>query len=91
MIGGGGPNDGRFIGPIARPIKAMMASPFVSQKFGMLFAELNHDDLAFLADLMQSGKVTPVIDRTYKLPDLADAIRYLEQGHARGKVVIAVE
>lgn len=91
MIGGGGPNDGRFIGPMARPIKAMIVSPFVSQKFGMLFAELNHDDLAFLADLMQSGKVTPVIDRTYKLGDLADAIRYLEQGHARGKVVVTVE
>ena len=91
MIGGGGPNDGRLIGPMARPIKAMLVSPFVSQKFGMLLAQLNHDDLAFLADLMQSGKVTPVIDRTYKLGDLPDAIRYLEQGHARGKVVVAVE
>jgi NADPH:quinone reductase-like Zn-dependent oxidoreductase len=91
MIGGGGPNDGRLIGPMARPIKAMVVSPFVSEKFGMLFAQLNHDDLALLADLMQSGKVTPVIDRTYKLSDLPDAIRYLEQGHARGKVVIAVE
>lgn len=91
MIGGGGPNDGRFIGPMARPIKAILVSPFVSQKFGMLLAQLNHDDLAFLADLMQSGKVTPVIDRTYKLSDLPDAIRYLEQGHARGKVVVAVE
>jgi NADPH:quinone reductase-like Zn-dependent oxidoreductase len=91
MIGGGGPNDGRLIGPMARPIKAMLVSPFVSQKFGMIFAQLNHDDLAFLADLMQSGKVTPVIDRTYKLGDLPDAIRYLEQGHARGKVVVTVE
>ncbi|HXO92866.1 MAG TPA: zinc-binding dehydrogenase, partial [Candidatus Acidoferrum sp.] len=91
MIGGGGPNDGRFIGPMARPIKAMIVSPFVSQKFGMLFAELNHDDLAFLADLMQSGKVTPVIDRTYKLNDLAAAERYLQEGHARGKVVVTVE
>ena len=91
MVGGGGPNDGRLIGPMARPIKALLVSPFVSQKFGMLFAQLNHDDLAFLADLMQSGKVTPVIDRTYKLGDLPDAIRYLEQGHARGKVVVAVE
>jgi NADPH:quinone reductase-like Zn-dependent oxidoreductase len=44
-----------------------------------------------LADLMQSGKVTPVIDRTYKLSDVPEALRYLEQGHARGKVVIAVE
>jgi NADPH:quinone reductase-like Zn-dependent oxidoreductase len=44
-----------------------------------------------LADLMQSGKVTPVIDRTYKLSDVPEALRYLEQGHARGKVVIALE
>jgi NADPH:quinone reductase-like Zn-dependent oxidoreductase len=47
--------------------------------------------MAILADLMQSGKVTPVIDRTYKLSDVPEALRYLEQGHARGKVVIAVE
>ena len=88
MIGGGGPNDGRWVGPMARPIKALILSPFVSQKFGMMLAELNHNDLAFMGDLMQSGKVKPIIDRTYKLSDLADAIRYLEQGHARGKVVI---
>jgi NADPH:quinone reductase-like Zn-dependent oxidoreductase len=91
MIGGGGPNDGRWIGPMARPIKALLASPFVSQRMGMMMAELNHNDLAFLADLMESGKVTPVIDRTYKLADLGDAIRYLEQGHARGKVIITVD
>ena len=92
LIGGGGPNDGRWIGPITRPFKAMLLSPFVSQKFGMLLAELNHKDLAYLADLMQSGKVTPVIDRTYKsLREIPDAIRYLEQGHARGKVVVSAE
>ena len=76
---------------MARPIKALILSPFVSQKFGMMLAELNHNDLAFLGDLMQSGKVKPVIDRTYKLSDLADAIRYVEQGHARGKVVITAD
>jgi NADPH:quinone reductase-like Zn-dependent oxidoreductase len=91
MIGGGGPNDGRWVGPMARPIKALILSPFVSQKFGMMLAELNHKDLAFLGDLMQSGKVKPVIDRTYKLSDLADAIRYVEEGHARGKVVITAD
>jgi NADPH:quinone reductase-like Zn-dependent oxidoreductase len=58
---------------------------------GMMLAELNQKDLTFLADLMQSGKVTPVIDRTYKLSDLPDAIRYLEQGHARGKVVVSMD
>ena len=53
-------------------------------------AELNKKDLAILGDLMQSGKVKPVIDRTYPLSQIAEAIRYLEQGHARGKVIITV-
>jgi NADPH:quinone reductase-like Zn-dependent oxidoreductase len=91
MIGGGGPNDGGLIGPLGRPVKALLLSPFISQKMGMLMAELNKKDLTILGDLMQSGKVTPVIDRTYPLSQIAEAIRYLEQGHARGKVVITVE
>ena len=57
---------------------------------GMMMAELNKKDLNVLGDLMQSGKVKPVIDRTYPLSQIADAIRYLEQGHARGKVVITI-
>lgn len=57
----------------------------------MMLAKLTPDDLAILGDLMQSGKVTPVIDRRYKLNELAAAIGYLERGHARGKVVITVE
>ena len=91
MIGGGGPNDGGLIGPLGRPVKALLLSPFVSQKMGMMMAELNKKDLTVLGDLMQSGKVKPVIDRTYPLSQIADAIRYLEQGHARGKVIISVE
>ena len=90
MIGGGGPNDGGLIGPLARPVKALLISPFISQKMGMMMAQQSKDDLKILADLMQSGKVTPVIDRTYPFSQIADAIRYLEQGHARGKVVITV-
>jgi len=66
-------------------------SPFVSQEMGMFMADTNQKDLAVLADLMQSGKVKPVIDRTYKLSEVPAAIAYLEQGHARGKVVITVE
>lgn len=58
---------------------------------GMVFAELNHDDMAQLADLMQVGKITPVIDRSYKLSQISDAIRYLEEGHARGKVILTVD
>jgi NADPH:quinone reductase-like Zn-dependent oxidoreductase len=91
LVGGGGANEQGLIGPMAKPIKLMLVSPFVSQKLGMILAELNHDDLALLADLMQSGKVKPIIDRTYKLSDVPDAIRYVEQGHARGKVIITAD
>jgi NADPH:quinone reductase-like Zn-dependent oxidoreductase len=91
LIGGGGPNDNPWIGPFGRVIKTMVVSPFVSQKMGMMMANLNHNDLTVLGEMMQSGKVKPVIDRTYKLSELAAAIRYLEEGHARGKVVVSVD
>jgi NADPH:quinone reductase-like Zn-dependent oxidoreductase len=66
-------------------------SKFTSQKFPFYIAKLTKADLNVLRELMQSGKVSPVIDRTYKLEQTADAVRYLEEGHARGKVVITVE
>jgi NADPH:quinone reductase-like Zn-dependent oxidoreductase len=92
LIGGGGVKESRWLGPgLTHAFKAMLLSKFVSQKMGMMLAELNQKDLTTLGDLMQSGKVTPVIDRTYKLSELPQAIQYLEQGHARGKVVIAVD
>src|SRR5437588_16432 len=91
MIGGGGPNDSRWIGPFARVIHALLVSPFISQKMGMMMADANQKDLALLADMMQSGKLKPVIDRTYKLNEVQAAIAYVEEGHARGKVVITVE
>jgi len=91
LIGGGGANEQGLIGPFARIINTTVQSPFVSQQMGMMMADLNHNDLAILGDMMQSAKVKPVIDRTYKLSDLPEAIRYLEEGHARGKVVITVE
>ncbi len=91
LIGGGGANEQGLIGPFARIINTTVQSPFVSQQMGMMMAELNHNDLAILGDMMQSAKVKPVIDRTYKLSGLPEAIRYLEEGHARGKVVITVE
>ena len=91
MIGGGGPNDSRWIGPFGRVIHALLVSPFISQKMGMMMADANQKDLTVLADMMQSGKVKPVIDRTYKLSEVPAAIAYLEEGHARGKVVITIE
>jgi len=72
-------------------LNAYLRSRFVSQKFVAFLAALTQKDLTLLGELMQSGKVTPVIDRGYKLSELPDAFRYLEQGHARGKVTITVE
>jgi len=91
LIGGGGPDAGPWIGVFAGPVKALVLSQFVSQEMGLFIADLNREDLAVLSELMQAGKVTPVIDRRYKLSETAEAIRYLEEGHARGKVVINLE
>ena len=77
MIGGGGPGDQGLIGPLVNPIKLLMLSPFVSQDMGTFLAQLTKNDLTILADLMQTGKVKPVIDRTYPLSQLPDAIRHI--------------
>jgi NADPH:quinone reductase-like Zn-dependent oxidoreductase len=69
---------------------ALLLSPFVHQKFLMFIADLNQRGLDALPDLMQAGKLTPVVDRSYSLAEVAAAVRYLELGHARGKVVISV-
>ena len=86
----GGPK-GNWLGPVMSPIKALMLSPFVGQEFVMILAQLRQDDLAILRDLMQAGKVTPVIDRRYRLSEVPAAIRYSEEGHAQGKIVVALE
>ena len=83
-----GDSDGRWIGPMDRIIKALVLSPFVSQKMASFTVKPNKEDLRFLTELIESGKLTPVIDRTYSLGETSEAIRYLESGHARGKVVI---
>ncbi|HEV8199723.1 MAG TPA: NAD(P)-dependent alcohol dehydrogenase [Candidatus Polarisedimenticolia bacterium] len=91
LVGGGGPNDGKWLGPMWNVIDAAVLDPFVSQEVGMMMAETTPPDLAFLGDLIAQGKLTPVIDRTYPLGDLPKAIDYLEAGHAHGKVIITVE
>jgi NADPH:quinone reductase-like Zn-dependent oxidoreductase len=91
LVGGGGPNDGRWLGALTTPLRALVLTRLVSQDLRMMLAHVNKQDLTVLGDLMQSGKVTPVIDRRYKLGELPEAIRYLEAGHARGKVVITVD
>jgi len=92
LIGGGGVNEQGFLGGLGNALKTELFSKFVSQKMGMMMADPSNKDLTLLADMMQSGKIKPVIDRTYKsFSEIPDAIRYLEEGHARGKVVITVE
>jgi NADPH:quinone reductase-like Zn-dependent oxidoreductase len=83
-------DKGRWLGPLTGSIDVWLYAPFVSQKLIFMFADLNPEDLDVLRDLMQAGKITPVIDRRYALSEVPEAIRYLEQGHARGKVVIKV-
>jgi len=86
-----GESSGRWLGPLDRFIKAAVLSPFVSQKLGSFLAEPNKDDLQFLKELIEAGELTPVIDKTYSLSEVPEAIRYLEEGHARGKVVLTVQ
>jgi NADPH:quinone reductase-like Zn-dependent oxidoreductase len=90
-VGAGGTSDNWMIGPLTRAITALVLSWFISQKQVMVFAKLSRTDLTVMHDLMKAGKVTPVIDRSYSLREVPAAIRYLEQGHARGKVVITVD
>jgi NADPH:quinone reductase-like Zn-dependent oxidoreductase len=85
MVGGG---KGNWIGPLMRPLKALLLGPFVEQEFVTLLASLNKDDLVLLGDLMQSGGVTPVLDRSFPLSEVPAALRYSEEGHARGKIIV---
>jgi NADPH:quinone reductase-like Zn-dependent oxidoreductase len=85
-----GESDGRWIGPVDRIIKALVLSPFVSEKMASFTVKPNKEDLQFLKQLIEAGTLTPVIDRTYPLSEVPEAIRYLEEGHAQGKVVITV-
>lgn len=91
LIGGGKSGEQGLLGPLWDPVRMFLLSPFVSQEMGLFMADLKQDDLAILGDLMQSGKVTPVIDRRYSFRELPEAIRYLEEGHARGKVVVTLD
>jgi NADPH:quinone reductase-like Zn-dependent oxidoreductase len=86
----GGETGGRWLGGTDRQLRALMLSPFVGQKLGTFISKENHEDMLALKELIESGKLTPVIDRTYPLSEVPEAIRYLEEGHARGKVVITV-
>jgi NADPH:quinone reductase-like Zn-dependent oxidoreductase len=87
----GAPNDGPLIGLLARLIGAFVLSPFVSQKMVFFIARINKEDLTIMREFMATGKITPVIDKRYKLNEAPEAFRYMEEGHACGKVVITLE
>lgn len=81
----------RWIGGTDRQIRALMLSPFVSQRMAALVAKPNPEDLQLLKELIEAGKVSPVIDRTYPLNEVPDAVRYMLAGRARGKVVVTLD
>jgi len=91
LIGGGSANEQGFFGALRLPLKALIYSKFVTQKMGMMMADLKQTDLQYFADQMQSGKIKAVIDRTYKLDEIQKAVAYVEEGHARGKVIVLVD
>lgn len=87
LVGAGG---GKVLGPLLSLPGTLLMSLFMRQRLASVIAKVNREDLEVLKELIEGGKVTPVIDRTYPLNEAADAIRYLEAGHARGKVVLTV-
>jgi NADPH:quinone reductase-like Zn-dependent oxidoreductase len=88
VVAGGG--HGRLIGPLALPIAAVVVNRFVKQRLIPFMAQLRKDDLMTIADLIEAGQVTPVVDGRYPLTEAPEAIRHVETGHARGKTVITV-
>lgn len=84
----GGPKQ--MLPLLARLLEAMALSRFGRQRIAMFIAKPNQEDLALLGDLVTTGKVTPVIDRHYRLEEIVEAVRHAETGHARGKVVITL-
>jgi NADPH:quinone reductase-like Zn-dependent oxidoreductase len=86
----GGETDGRWLGGSDRQLRALLLSPLVSQKLVTFIASENSADLMILRDLIESGKITPAIDKAYPLAETAAAIQHVQDGQARGKVVITI-
>jgi len=86
----GAPKGNRLLGPLSHIVRVRLAALPSSQKVVFFLAKTNRADMVVLRELLEAGKVTPVIDRRYELSEIADAFRYLEEGHAQGKIVITV-
>jgi NADPH:quinone reductase-like Zn-dependent oxidoreductase len=91
LVIAGGETGGRWLGGTDRQIRALVLSRFVSQRLGTFISRENHEDLMVLKELIEAGRVTPAIERSYRLSEVPEAIRHLEQGRARGKLVITME
>ena len=89
-VGAGGPTDDWMLRPIAQALHSLLVSTISDRKFVGVLGNTSTANLTTIAELMQAGKVTPVIDRYYPLSQVPEAIRYLEVGHARGKVIITI-
>jgi NADPH:quinone reductase-like Zn-dependent oxidoreductase len=90
-MGGAGVKEGQAIGRIAGNLFiARGLSAFTDQKFAQYMTKMSKQDLITLGDLVETGKLRPVVERTYKLSDAPEALRYFDQGHARGKLVITI-
>jgi NADPH:quinone reductase-like Zn-dependent oxidoreductase len=86
----GGPKSNRLIGPLSHIVKVRIAALGRSQKVVFFVTKLNKADMVVLRELLESGNVTSVIDRRYELTEIADALRYMGEGHAQGKIVITM-
>lgn len=84
----GAPKGNGFIGPLSHIVKVRLAAIHSSRKVMFFIAKLNRADMMVMRELLESGKVTPVVDKRYEMSEVADAFRYLGEGHARGKVVL---
>jgi NADPH:quinone reductase-like Zn-dependent oxidoreductase len=87
IVGGSG---GRWLMGSGRSLMALVLSPFVRQRLRPFLSIANKEDLGVLKELIESGRVTPVIDGTYELSDLPEAIGHVGERHTRGKTVITV-
>ena len=90
LVLNGGGSPGHVFGPVAGILRAVVANAFVSQQLRPLPARQNRTELLAVTGLIEDGKLMPAVDRTYPLADTAEGLRTVEQGHARGKIVITV-
>ena len=90
LVLNGGGSPGRVVGAVGAIVRAVVINAVVRERLRLVPHEQKRENLLTLTGLIEAGKLTPVLDRTYPLADTAEGLRHLEQGHARGKVVITV-